>query len=194
MMRTLRKNNKVCLVSSIIMHVIVVLTALSYASTPSKKIMPGDSMHDAIDAYVYQNVSTPTISHTETPDKKMGIALNKMKTPLTLDHAPSTHQSRAAIKGEKSAGLLALLHNAIQSQQHYPESALEMEREGRVTLSFILLTNGQIKQLAIAHTSGTASLDQAALAAIQAAAPFSGIDKYIHQDGEYSIDVVFQLS
>jgi TonB family protein len=178
---------------SLIIHAAILLSVFSYANNSFTKMIPGDSDHQSIDAYVYQNASITKIRN-EKPNARQGIALNSQISPTVTQQTSQPHQSRAANKGEKESGLLALLHNAIQNHQHYPESALQMEREGRVTVKFILLTDGKIRQPTIVQSSGTSSLDLAALSAIEAATPFIGIDKYIQQDGEYSIDVVFQMS
>jgi len=176
---------------SIISHTLILLGILTYTMTTNTPIAPGDSDHNAIDAYFYRDfVVSQNIN--SVPNSKKGIALNLKQSHLA--HPVSQQQSHAASQGEKISGLLALLHNAIQKQQHYPESALEMEREGKVTAKFTLLTDGEVTHLAISHSSGTESLDMAALAAIRAAAPFTGVDQYIKQTGEYSIDVVFQIA
>jgi protein TonB len=99
----------------------------------------------------------------------------------------------AANRGQPVHELLALLHAAIQKQQRYPLSAQQMAREGRVTVVFILLPSGQIQQVRIMQSSGTASLDEAALMAVRDAAPFQQVDKYLQTAKEYSVDVVFTL-
>ncbi len=69
-----------------------------------------------------------------------------------------------------------------------------MEREGRITLKFVLHPDGTIEQLRMLKSSGTSSLDAAALKAINDAAPFQKVTEYIHQAQEYQIDVVFELT
>src|SRR5690606_18782320 len=118
------------------------------------------------------------------------IALRK---PSKAQKSVIGHQ-RAATKGESMPALIALLHTAIQQTQHYPASAQEMEREGRATVAFTLHQNGEVSDLKVTHSSGTKSLDSAALAAVHDAAPFQHVDQYLHDAQPYQIDVVFSLS
>jgi TonB family protein len=92
----------------------------------------------------------------------------------------------------QSKELLALLHAAIQKEQRYPSSALQMERVGRTTVEFILNQDGSISHLRMIQSSGTTSLDEAALSAIQHAAPFQYIQSYLHSPQMFHIDVVFE--
>lgn len=90
--------------------------------------------------------------------------------------------------------LLDLLHAAIEAQQHYPPSALEMQREGRVTVTFILFNNGKISNLTIQHSSGTRSLDEAAIEAVNRAVPFQNVTNYLKNPENFQIDIVFNLT
>ncbi len=115
--------------------------------------------------------------------------------PTPLSQSPDAHSfiSREHAS-EKNDALLTLLHTAIQTQQQYPQSALQMEQQGRVTLSFVLFANGQIKNLHLTKSSGIFSLDEAALTAVQHAIPFKQVDQYLKNSREYTIDVVFELA
>lgn len=125
------------------------------------------------------------------PPQSISTALTL--TPKTL--AQSTHHATpAASKGEPAPALAALLHAAIARQQQYPASAQEQQREGRVTLAFTLFPDGSISNLQIAHSSGTASLDRAALASIDAAIPFQDVNHYLKTAENYQVDVVFELT
>lgn len=101
----------------------------------------------------------------------------------------SSHQT-----GVQTQELLALLHAAIQAQQRYPLSAMEMERQGSAKVKFRLFPSGKIENLRMIQSSGTDSLDQAALAAVQNAAPFTEIHRHLTAAQEFSIDVVFELA
>ena len=124
-----------------------------------------------------------------------------LDTTPALAPQPKPHTSPQSISpahqtttGEPIPTLAALLHAAIERQKQYPASAQEQEREGRATLAFTLLPNGDVKNLHIQHTSGTASLDQAALAAINAAVPFQDVARYLTTAENYQLDVVFALT
>lgn len=177
-------------ISSIILHAIILALFIPYSFHHLSELKPGDSDHQAIDAYVFPDI----VSHHETAiNSKSGIALSKQKIEKRTT-AQTHEQSRASSKGEQTQGLFALLHNAIQKQQQYPESAQEMGREGRSTVSFMLFPDGHVSKVIIIHSSGMQLLDSAAIAAVTRAAPFVGIEQYVHEAGAYNIDVTFTLS
>ena len=133
-------------------------------------------IHKAITDKVPTHINSP-------PEKKLAQTQAKdsrFSPPLEL-------------KGQALNGLLELIHTAIQKQQEYPRSALEMSREGRVSLGFTLFANGSISNLTVLKSSGTKSLDNAALTAIYKAVPFMGVHHYIDKPREYSIDILFKL-
>jgi TonB family protein len=69
-----------------------------------------------------------------------------------------------------------------------------MEREGTVAVTFTLNTDGTINNLIVARSSGTNSLDEAALAAVMDAVPFAQVGRYIQSPQTYTLDIVFQLA
>src|SRR5437867_1395289 len=75
---------------------------------------------------------------------------NKLVTTTSdTNNQPQKHASSVAStssRGQQTQALLAMLHAAIQKQQHYPESAMQMERQGHATVNFTLFTNGSIDQ------------------------------------------------
>ena len=99
----------------------------------------------------------------------------------------------AASSGDHQDALLTLLHNAILAKQHYPSSALTMKRHGTVQVGFLLKSDGTVHDIQLLHSSGTVSLDQAALQAIGDASPFQGVAAYLTQDKHFNLDVVFTL-
>jgi len=178
-------------ISSVILHALAIALLLPYSLQHQLQIKPGDSEQQSIDAYVSENIIT-TKSITNVENKK-GIAI-KTNKKITTSSAKNKMQSHATSKGEQTKGLLALLHNAIQKQQQYPDSAMEMGREGRTTVAFKLFQDGHITQVAVSKSSGTQILDSAAITAVTQAAPFAGVAQYISEPGEYSIDVVFEIA
>lgn len=109
-------------------------------------------------------------------------------------NGPAHEMERASGRqGQPIERLLALLHDAIQKQQHYPPSAFEMERQGRVTVKFILFPTGFVRDLRVVKSSGTKSLDDAALSAVKDALPFSQVEHFLTASREFSIDIVFEL-
>jgi TonB family protein len=103
-------------------------------------------------------------------------------------------QLKQIARGEDVNELLRLLHHVIQEVQRYPASAQAMGREGRATVSFKLLLSGAVTNVILEKSSGVASLDQAAIEAVNHAAPFRNVDCYLSEPRSFKIDVVFALT
>jgi periplasmic protein TonB len=67
----------------------------------------------------------------------------------------------------------------IESQWEYPELALRYGLQGRLSLEFTIGANGQLERLRLVRSSGSQLLDDEALRAIKAAAPFPPIPAWI---------------
>ena len=67
----------------------------------------------------------------------------------------------------------------IESQWEYPELALRYGLQGRLALEFTIGSNGQLERLRVVRSSGSQLLDEEALRAIKAAAPFPPIPAWI---------------
>jgi len=67
----------------------------------------------------------------------------------------------------------------IESQWEYPELALRYGLQGRLALQFVIGGNGRLEQLRLVRSSGSQLLDDEALRAIKAAAPFPPIPPWI---------------
>lgn len=68
---------------------------------------------------------------------------------------------------------------AIEQNWEYPQLALRYGLQGRLSLEFAVGANGQLEQLRITRSSGSQLLDDEALRAIKAAAPFPPIPSWI---------------
>ena len=67
----------------------------------------------------------------------------------------------------------------IESQWDYPELALRYGLQGRLSLEFTIGSNGQLERLRLVRSSGSQLLDEEALRAIKAAAPFPPIPPWV---------------
>ena len=193
-----KKNNNLFMVASVLGHTVFLLMMIVYFNARTPILKAGNDDEHIMSSYlvdartVQAAPSPPTIQKQLAAPLKHAIALTRQKQPAQQQQ--TAMPVRASSKGQPMPELIALLHAAIQREQHYPASAQELEREGRVTLSFTLFANGTIKAPKILHSSGTDSLDHAALAAVHQAAPFQHIDRYLKSAQDYQIDVVFKLS
>jgi protein TonB len=79
------------------------------------------------------------------------------------------------------------IKRAIEIVWQYPELALRYGLQGRLLLEFSILGNGDIESAKIIRSSGSNLLDEEALRAVKAAAPFGPIPPWI---GKNRIDIV----
>ena len=71
------------------------------------------------------------------------------------------------------------IKQSIEVQWEYPEMALRYGLQGRLALEFTIGANGQLEYLRVVRSSGSELLDQEAVRAIRAAAPFPPIPAWI---------------
>jgi protein TonB len=67
----------------------------------------------------------------------------------------------------------------IESQWEYPEMALRYGLQGRLALEFTISGNGRLEQIRLIRSSGSQLLDEEAVRAVRAAAPFPPIPPWI---------------
>lgn len=71
------------------------------------------------------------------------------------------------------------IKQSIEMEWQYPEVALRYGLQGKLALEFIIGGNGQLQGLRLIRSSGSSLLDEEALRAIKAAAPFPPIPPWI---------------
>ena len=105
----------------------------------------------------------------------------------------STHNEYPSIveKQLENSKILKLLHDAIASRQQYPESALQLNQSGIVSISLSVYPDGRLSDIVILRSSGIGSLDTAALAAVRSIQRLPDMRLYLQETGKFSIDVVF---
>lgn len=212
------------LLSAFLHMAAIIVLGIIFEMLPEKRSLPHlsqSAMRAYLDtAHVMNQAVTPAKNKNSSPQDRKALSRNNQVgiTSGSSSSAKSTGRSMATSSASVATGeranvrqkvqqgdethvvseLIALLHAAIQEKQRYPAAAMQMGREGRVTLAFILHKNGAISNLRIAKVSGTASLDQAAVDAVNAAVPFKAAEKYLKKSSdaaqEYQIDVVFELT
>lgn len=161
----------------------------------------GDIKHPIIATFLYEDKinklslakQKTDIDNAQQPIKTLVLTKKgSEKKQASLSQASAQHSQHS--QGEHQESLVTLLHAAIQAEQRYPAAAEQMQRQGTATVAFVLYTDGHVSDLKIVQSSGTNSLDEAALAAVNRAAPFKQVDKYLSQSQHYTIDVIFQLA
>lgn len=188
---------------SVITHLLILLAAILIFDFTNQAVIMGDQAEQIIHSYFFkEKFYQPNVPHNKPAEPITKTLLTKkvtkkdtiISTKKMTESISAPSAAAKASKGVQVDELLQVLHAAIQKQQHYPESAMLMEREGRATMQFTLLPDGSIHNLRLAKSSGTESLDHAALAAVRDAAPFKQVERYLSESKEFIIDVVFELS
>lgn len=182
---------------SAIAHLLILFAGGIYFSSEMASIQVGVENEVLVKSYISTTErATNHLTKQVVAAKAQNNKKKQAKNAVNLTQAMSESQSSettASSRGVAVDELAALLHDAIQAKQQYPASAMEMEREGRVRVGFILQPNGMAQQIELIHSSGTSSLDAAGLQAVRDATPFKQVDRYLTNAREFQIDVVFAL-
>lgn len=212
-MKLIKKNS--FFIVSVALHISVFLVFNLQGSLSQQEINLGNMQSHTLTSYIYQENFSGAQSIMNKVERNNWVkkAENSHKHEMTIAQQDRSqvmvkpqkiylsgkmqqaqlHTSQLAGNNRPVPVLVAMLHAAIQKQQRYPASALLMEREGKITVTFVLFPSGIIDHLEIIKSSGTAILDEAAIAAVHNALPFKGIDKYLVAPQEYQITVAFEL-
>ena len=169
-----------------------------------------------------ENAKTPTINITIksnfTKQEKPSIKNNKTDTfikPQPVRQLNATNRitkeieiskeirstnnnnnNQENIKYNKTSNLSALhalLYNEINKNRRYPNSALRLQREGTVQVTFKLLKNGVVNNLIVENSSGFNSLDKAAMLAVKNIQPFYAAKRHLQEPHNFTVDIIFQL-
>jgi len=123
----------------------------------------------------------------EQPPEETAIAERQLPTLKEL--LPSATWSSSSARADMPISLntndpvyvtyFTKVKQLIESQWEYPEIALRYGLQGRLALQFMIGGNGQLEQLRLIRSSGSQVLDEEAVRAIKAAAPFPPIPPWI---------------
>ena len=90
---------------------------------------------------------------------------------------------------------LELIRKKIENARIYPHWAREAGYEGTTKIRFAILSNGELEEISIVNSSGYDILDNAAIAAIEKAAPFPPLPDSLNRDIlQIELPIAFQLS
>jgi periplasmic protein TonB len=111
------------------------------------------------------------------------------------DWVPGLQANEAAGEFMTTASYLDMVRLKIESRKRYPETAKARSIEGRVTIRFVLATDGSVRDVAVTKGARNKSLNMAALDAVQRAAPFPRPPSNLFK-GELPLEltIVFELT
>ena len=102
--------------------------------------------------------------------------LNNTKTPLETPSPFKGENDKEGVSFEAEGGVgkvyLDKLKVKIFNIWQYPEDAIHKGEQGKVTISFVLNDKGELMDMGVLVSSGSNSLDSAAMAAVKKASPF----------------------
>jgi len=131
----------------------------------------------------------PTSADTqrELPIEKSVVAERKLPTvkellpPITYSSTSGRSSAPVSLNSHDPAYMnyFNRIKQAINQNWEYPELAKRYGLQGTLFLEFAVGANGQLEQLRLVRSSGSQLLDDEALRAIKAAAPFAPIPSWI---------------
>ncbi|MFZ2315114.1 MAG: TonB family protein [Gammaproteobacteria bacterium] len=196
MLKTYRRN----LIFSLMMHIVIFVLIGIFLDFAKQDLKLGNTENQIVATFLYDD-NAKQLSLTKAKNEATSDVLKQNKSLLTkkeskdqsvVSKQPASVRHNLASQGNQAESLIALLHAAIQAEQRYPANAEQMQRQGSVTVEFTLSKDGRVSELGIVKSSGTISLDEAALDAVRAAAPFKQV--HLQEVQHYNINVIFQLS
>ncbi|MEW6053030.1 MAG: energy transducer TonB [Nitrospirota bacterium] len=150
---------------------------------PSMPIQPESFIKKDSLAKQQENLSLPRNNRTKNPCSSFADnpevsayagSLNATPSPKSSAQfecspsASSSHNSKMTYMKEN----FSYIKNMIQKNAIYPKIARHFGWEGKVTVSFVILSNGSVKEMKIQQSSGRELLDQSALEAVRNTSPF----------------------
>jgi protein TonB len=111
------------------------------------------------------------------------------------DWVPGPQANEAAGEFITTASYLDMVRLKIESRKRYPETAKARSIEGRVTIRFVLATDGSVRDVAVTKSTRNKALNMAALDAVKRAAPFPRPPSNLFK-GELPLEltIVFELT
>jgi periplasmic protein TonB len=120
-----------------------------------------------------QKVITVDLKAPPTKAVRRPPRRSEERRPAASSSVP--REGTAALQGEASPyrDYLLQVRRKIEQRWSYPPQALADQEEGNAVIRFTIDANGDLSGYRIMTTSGSAVLDQGALAVVKAAAPYA---------------------
>jgi len=153
-------NFKLALIFSMIFHLLIIIAIVLIFKTSEKS--PEISTMSAIKIHLNLGGSKINQAGTNQVIKSLqgrGIAVS--------DHVSKLKSEASSHDKNNQNELLLYLHESVQKNLVYPESAALLDQSGIVRLQFLLTTAGQIQDITLLKSSGYAELDAAAIKALR---------------------------
>ena len=154
---------------------------ISPRRVPRMKPMKLDPPEKNLPDTLVEGIGAPEVPETEGVD--------------VANWAPGSLVDDAAGDFLTAQNYLEMVRLKIESHKKYPQQARLRNIEGRVTLRFVITTDGGVRDVEIVKRSRNTDLDAAAVAAVRASAPFSNPPRrFFDGDLPLELTIVFELT
>lgn len=157
----------VCFVVSILVHLLIIIQPLHFTTKPTEGL---------------NRTSAVPVSLVDIPQQFEGLRDVKI-TPDIPDSSPMNKKDVEGVsfvaEGGVGVAYLSKLKVKIFRFWEYPEAAIQKGEQGNVSVAFVLNDKGEVVDMGVLSSSGSYSLDSAAMAAIKQAGPFGAFTKDI---------------
>jgi len=155
----------VCYTVSALMHIFVLILPLAIMALPAHPL----PQENVIIAKLVVNIP---YQQQKGPVDAQGSADQYLEQQDKQQEAGSEESVSFETSGKVSVSYLDLLKARIFLVWKYPDDAIQKGQQGKVSVSFVLSSSGELVDIGILKSSGSYSLDTAAMAAIEQASPF----------------------
>ena len=159
---------------------------LAKKDSPNLFEKPGKSTTGSAAPAEKREAPPPAPARTAPPEQN---AIAERPLPSLKELLPSANWSSSSDRNSTPVNLntrdpvyisyFTRIKQLIDMQWEYPELAKSYGLQGRLTVQFTITGNGRLEQLRLIRSSGSQLLDEEALRAIKAAAPFPPIPSWI---------------
>jgi protein TonB len=152
------------------MHILFLILPLAILALPTHRLP-------------HESVVTVKLVGSASQNKGSAEMQESVNQPSTQQARQQEAGSEEAVSfeadGKVSANYLDLLKARIFFVWKYPDEAIQKGQQGKVSISFMLDSKGELVDIGILKSSGSYSLDSAAMAAIEQASPFGPLPRDI---------------
>ena len=157
----------VCFVVSILVHLLIIIQPLHFTTIPTEGL---------------SRTSAVPVSLVDIPQQLEGLRDVKI-TPDIPDSSSMNKKDGEGVsfvaEGGVGAAYLSKLKVKIFRFWQYPEAAIQKGEQGNVSVAFVLNDKGEVVDMGVLSSSGSYTLDSAAMAAVEQAGPFGAFTKDI---------------
>jgi TonB family protein len=154
----------VCYTVSALMHIFVLILPLAIMALPTHPLPQENVIIASLVANIPYQQKGPVDAQRSGEDH--------FEEQGKQQKARSEESVRFEASGKVSVSYLDLLKARIFFVWKYPDDAIQKGQQGKVSVSFVLSSTGELVDIGILKSSGSYSLDTAAMAAIEEASPF----------------------